>query len=50
MHYGRIHNADLGDGQGQQEEQFLARQTYFPIFGTCWQSIVGACFSSTLWI
>ena len=41
LHYGRIHQADLGDGQGLQDEQFLARQTYFPILGTCWQSLVG---------
>ena len=41
LHYGRIHQANLGDGQGQQDEQFLARQTYFPIFGTCWQSLIG---------
>lgn len=41
MHYGRIHQADLGDGKGRKDEGFLGRQTYFPIFGTCWQSIIG---------
>jgi len=41
LHVGRIHKANLGDGQGLQSEQYLARQTYFPIFGTCWQSIIG---------
>ncbi|KAF8522038.1 hypothetical protein JB92DRAFT_2807462 [Gautieria morchelliformis] len=41
LHYGRIHKAHLGDDQGWQDEQFLARQTYFPIFGTCWESVVG---------
>jgi hypothetical protein len=48
MHYGRIHKAHLGDDQGWQDEQFLARQTYFPIFGTCWESVVGMYLSS-LW-
>jgi len=41
LHYGQIHKANLGDGQGAQDEQFLARQTYFPVLGTCWQSLVG---------
>ncbi|KAF8510500.1 hypothetical protein BU17DRAFT_55307 [Hysterangium stoloniferum] len=41
LHVGRVHQANLGDGQGLIDEQYLARQTYFPIFGTCWQSIIG---------
>jgi len=41
LHIGNIHQANLGDGQGKIDEQFLARQTYFPILGTCWQSLVG---------
>lgn len=41
MHYGKIHEADLGDGLGRKEEHFLARQSYFPVWGTCWESIRG---------
>ena len=41
MHYGKIHEADLGDGLGRKEEHFLARQSYFPVYGTCWESIRG---------
>jgi len=41
LHYGHIHEADLGDGFSRKSEQFLARQTYFPIWGTCWESAVG---------
>jgi len=41
MHMGNIHDADLGDGDGRKGEQFLARQHYFPIWGTCWESLVG---------
>ncbi|EPQ50977.1 hypothetical protein GLOTRDRAFT_81547 [Gloeophyllum trabeum ATCC 11539] len=41
LHYGQIHEADLGDGDGRKEEQFLARQTYFPVWGTCWESVAG---------
>jgi hypothetical protein len=41
MHYGHIHEADLGDGDGRKFEQYLARQYYFPIWGTCWESLAG---------
>jgi len=41
LHYGHIHDADLGDGDGRKPEQYLARQYYFPIWGTCWESLAG---------
>ena len=41
LHYGTIHRADLGDGDGKKDEQFLARQYYFPVLGTCWESVAG---------
>jgi hypothetical protein len=41
MHFGHIHEADLGDGDGRKFEQYLARQSYFPRWGTCWESAVG---------
>ncbi|SJL07815.1 uncharacterized protein ARMOST_11167 [Armillaria ostoyae] len=41
LHYGHIHEADLGDGDGRKSEQFLARQYYFPVWGTCWESLAG---------
>ncbi|EMD40180.1 hypothetical protein CERSUDRAFT_81469 [Gelatoporia subvermispora B] len=41
LHYGNIHEADLGDGLGRKPEQYLARQEYFPIGGTCWESVRG---------
>jgi hypothetical protein len=41
LHYGTIHEADLGDGGGRTREVFLARQSYFPIWGSCWESIAG---------
>ncbi|KAB5595935.1 hypothetical protein CTheo_699 [Ceratobasidium theobromae] len=61
LHIGKIHTADLGDGEGRKDEQFLgrfmplffptamfigvwwvlARQHYFPIWGTCWESLAG---------
>jgi len=41
LHYGNIHTADLGDGLSRKPEQFLARQYYFPIWGTCWESFYG---------
>lgn len=41
MHMGNLHEADLGDGDGRKIEQFLARQHYFPIWGTCWESLRG---------
>ncbi|TDL23167.1 hypothetical protein BD410DRAFT_787473 [Rickenella mellea] len=40
-HVGNLHHADLGDGEGKREEQFLARQHYFPVWGTCWESVRG---------
>jgi len=40
LHYGHIHEANLGDGDGRKSEAFLARQLYYPIWGTCWESIV----------
>ena len=42
LHYGHIHQANLGDGDGRKSEAFLARQHYFPIWGTCWESIAGS--------
>ena len=41
LHIGNIHNADLGDGNGRTPEMYLARQAYFPIWGTCWESVAG---------
>ncbi|KAI0043948.1 hypothetical protein FA95DRAFT_1523570 [Auriscalpium vulgare] len=41
LHYGNIHEADLGDGEGRKDEQYLARQYYFPVWGTCWESFAG---------
>lgn len=41
MHVGHIHVADLGDGEGRKDEHFLGRQSYFPMWGTCWESAVG---------
>lgn len=41
LHYGNIHEANLGDGDGRKGEQFLARQYYFPVWGTCWESFAG---------
>jgi hypothetical protein len=41
LHYGNIHQADLGDGTGRKPEMFLARQSYFPIWGSCWESVAG---------
>jgi len=41
MHIGNLHEADLGDGDGRKYEQFLARQHYFPVWGTCWESLYG---------
>ncbi|KAF8755299.1 hypothetical protein RHS01_05619 [Rhizoctonia solani] len=55
LHLGDLHSADLGDGEGRKYEQFLAphgtnkiplitataRQHYFPIWGTCWESLAG---------
>ncbi|EIW81207.1 hypothetical protein CONPUDRAFT_82232 [Coniophora puteana RWD-64-598 SS2] len=41
LHIGHIHDADLGDGEGRKGEHILARQYYFPRWGTCWESIAG---------
>ncbi|KAF9560886.1 hypothetical protein CPC08DRAFT_689520 [Agrocybe pediades] len=41
LHYGNLHDADLGDGDGRKTELFLARQYYFPVWGTCWESLAG---------
>jgi hypothetical protein len=41
LHFGNIHDADLGDGNGRNPEQYLARQAYFPVWGTCWESVAG---------
>lgn len=41
LHYGDIHQAHLGDGDGRKDEEFLARQYYFPVWGTCWESLAG---------
>ena len=41
LHWGNIHKADLGDGNGRTSEMYLARQAYFPIWGTCWESVAG---------
>jgi len=42
IHRGNVHGADLGDGIGRRDEQYLSRQYYFhPIYGTCWESIAG---------
>ncbi|KAI6030588.1 hypothetical protein F5J12DRAFT_903046 [Pisolithus orientalis] len=41
LHYGHVHKADLGDGDGKKSEHILARQHYFPRWGTCWESLIG---------
>ncbi|TFY75218.1 hypothetical protein EWM64_g8794 [Hericium alpestre] len=41
LHYGNLHEADLGDGEGRRLEMYLVRQYYFPIWGTCWESFAG---------
>lgn len=41
LHIGNLHRADLGDGDGRKDELFLARQYYFPVWGTCWESVAG---------
>ncbi|KAI0079450.1 hypothetical protein K474DRAFT_1591997 [Panus rudis PR-1116 ss-1] len=41
LHYGHLHEANLGDGLGRKQEHYLARQAYFPIAGTCWESVRG---------
>ena len=42
IHLGNKHDADLGDGDDKKAQQFLARQYYFPVMGTCWESFAGA--------
>jgi len=41
LHLGNLHEADLGDGDNRKLQQFLARQYYFPVMGTCWESLAG---------
>lgn len=41
IHLGNKHDADLGDGDEKKAQQFLARQHYFPVMGTCWESFAG---------
>jgi len=41
IHLGGKHYADLGDGDEKKAQQFLVRQHYFPIMGTCWESFAG---------
>ncbi|KAI0344375.1 hypothetical protein BDW22DRAFT_1412865 [Trametopsis cervina] len=41
LHYGHIHEADLGDGLGRKDEHILFRQHYIPVIGTCWESVRG---------
>jgi len=41
IHLGNKHGADLGDGDGKKMQQLLARQYYFPVMGTCWESFAG---------
>lgn len=41
LHYGNRHHANLGDGDDKKRELILARQHYFPVWGTCWESLAG---------
>jgi len=41
QHMGGAQQADLGDGLGYRDQQIIFRQHYFPIFGTCWESLAG---------
>ncbi|TFK23073.1 hypothetical protein FA15DRAFT_670912 [Coprinopsis marcescibilis] len=41
LHYGHRHQADLGDGDDRKIELIVARQHYFPVWGTCWESLAG---------
>ena len=45
IHLGNKHDADLGDGDGKKAQQLLARQYYFPVMGTCWESFAGTLYS-----
>lgn len=38
---GSLHEADLGDGNQRKAQQYLARQSFFPVLGTCWESLAG---------
>jgi len=38
---GQLHEADLGDGNQRKAQHYLARQSYFPVLGTCWESLTG---------
>jgi len=41
LHMGGRRYANVGDGEGNKTEHFLARQYYFPVWGTCWESVAG---------
>jgi hypothetical protein len=41
LHFGNTHEANLGDGNGRTPQLYLARQAYFPVWGTCWESVAG---------
>ena len=41
MHFGEIHRANLGDGDGEKDQQYLMREYYMPIIGTCVESLIG---------
>jgi len=41
IHLGNKHEADLGDGDDKKVQHVLARQYYFPVMGTCWESFAG---------
>ncbi|KAF8333440.1 uncharacterized protein EI90DRAFT_3052036 [Cantharellus anzutake] len=41
QHRGGHQQANLGDGFGYHPQQLLFRQHYFPILGTCWESLAG---------
>ena len=45
LHFGEIHRANLGDGQGEKDQQLLMREYYMPIIGTCIESLIGILFS-----
>ncbi|KAK7028833.1 hypothetical protein VNI00_014846 [Paramarasmius palmivorus] len=44
LHYGQLHTANLGDGDGRKDEQLLLREYFFKNgagWGTCWESLAG---------
>lgn len=41
LHFGEIHLANLGDGDGKKDQQFLMREYYMPVIGTCVESLIG---------